>query len=312
MYCFGIDVGGTSIKCGLFSEDGELKDKWEIPTRTEESGKFILPDIAETIQKKMEDEKIEKAQVKGVGIGLPGPVTENGEILCAVNLYWGRKNVEKELTSLTGLPSKAGNDANVAALGEVWKGAAEGKKDVLMVTLGTGVGGGIILNGRILTGVHGAAGEIGHANVNPDEEDTCNCGNRGCLEQMASATGIVRLARKELASSGDDSILRKIENVTAKDVFDAYKQGDLPASRIVDQFAKYLGMGLSAFVSVLDPEVILIGGGVSKAGQALIDCVEKYYKQLAFPSAKDTPLLLASLGNDAGIYGAARLVIQNT
>ena len=312
MYCFGIDVGGTSIKCGLFSENGALEDKWEIPTRTEEKGEHILPDIAEAIQKKMQEKKRKKEEIKGVGIGLPGPVTDQGEILCAVNLYWGRKNVEEELTRLTGLPSKAGNDANVAALGEVWKGAAEGHENVLMVTLGTGVGGGIILNGRIHTGVHGAAGEIGHANVNPHETESCNCGNKGCLEQVASATGIARLARQELAAGQDESVLRGLEDVTAKDVFDAYKQGDKTAAKVVDTFARYLSMGLSSFVSVLDPDVILIGGGVSRAGQVLIDCVEKYYRQYAFPSAKDTPIILASLGNDAGIYGAARLVIQNT
>ena len=176
-YCFGIDVGGTSVKCGLFQTDGVLVEKWEIPTRKENSGEAILPDIAKTILDKIAERKLDKEEIDGVGIGVPGPVNERGAVPCAVNLFWGFKEVTKELTELTGLPSKAGNDANVAALGEAWKGAAAGAKNVILVTLGTGVGGGIIVDGMIVGGAHGAGGEIGHAAVDHEVKEACNCGN---------------------------------------------------------------------------------------------------------------------------------------
>lgn len=309
-WCFGIDLGGTSVKCALFQTDGTVEEKWEIKTRVENEGKEILPDIAKTILAKMEERKIAKEEVAGVGIGIPGPVDEYGEIACAVNLHWGRKNIEKELAELTGLVVKAGNDANVAALGEMWKGGGQGSKNLILVTLGTGVGGGIIVNEKMVTGAHGAGGEIGHASVEMDEEEACNCGNKGCLEQYASATGIARLARRAMASSEEDSVLRGIRNVTAKDVFDAYKVGDALAAKVVDQFARYLGNALAIFSCVADPDVIVIGGGVSKAGQVLIDCVEKYFRQYAFTACKDTKIKLATLGNDAGIYGAAKLILS--
>ncbi len=275
-----------------------------------ERGEEILPDIAKTILAKMEEKKIAKEDVAGVGIGIPGPVDENGEIACAVNLHWGRKNIEKELAELTGLVVKAGNDANVAALGEMWKGGGQGSKNLILVTLGTGVGGGIIVNEKMVTGAHGAGGEIGHASVEMEEEEACNCGNKGCLEQYASATGIARLARRAMASGQEESVLRSMENVTAKDVFDAYKDGDALAAKVVDQFARYLGNALAIFSCVADPDVIVIGGGVSKAGQVLIDCVEKYFRQYAFTACKDTKIKLATLGNDAGIYGAAKLILS--
>lgn len=309
-WCFGIDLGGTSVKCALFQTDGTVEEKWEIKTRVEDEGKEILPDIAKTILAKMEERKIAQEDVAGVGIGIPGPVDENGEIPCAVNLHWGRKNIEKELSDLTGLVVKAGNDANVAALGEMWKGGGQGSKNLILVTLGTGVGGGIIVNEKMVTGAHGAGGEIGHASVEMDEEEACNCGNKGCLEQYASATGITRLARRTMAFSQEESVLRGMENVTAKDVFDAYKDGDALAAKVVDQFARYLGNALAIFSCVADPDVIVIGGGVSKAGQVLIDCVEKYFRQYAFTACKDTKIKLATLGNDAGIYGAAKLILS--
>lgn len=307
-HCFGIDVGGTSIKCGLFHMDGTLEEKWEIPTRTEDHGASILPDIADSVQAKMRERGIGREQVAGVGIGVPGPVNGDGEVLRAVNLGWGHKHISREMEALTGLPARAANDANVAALGEAWKGGAEGASQVIMATLGTGVGGGIIIDGKIVSGAHGAGGEIGHVNIEPDEPESCNCGNRGCLEQMASATGIVRLAKKELAKSREDSILRT-EDVTAKAVFDAYVQGDGLAGRIVDEFAFYLGRGLAMAACVVDPEVILIGGGVAKAGEPLLEAVQREYRKAAFVSCKETPIRLALLGNDAGIYGAARLVV---
>ena len=309
-YCFGIDVGGTSIKCGLFTTDGNLEEKWEIPTRTEDNGSKILHDIAESINGKIAERGLEKEDVEGVGVGIPGPVNENGEVPCAVNLYWGFKAVAKEMTELTGLPAKAGNDANVAALGEAWKGAAAGTDNVIMVTLGTGVGGGIIIGGKILAGVHGAGGEVGHACVNLEETEHCNCGNAGCLEQYASATGIVRVAKKVLAEAAEASVLRDAAPLTAKDVLDAFKANDTLAVRTMEIVGNYLGSALATFACVADPETIVVGGGVSKAGQPLIDCVQKYYTMHAFHPCKGTPIVLATLGNDAGIYGAARMVIS--
>ena len=308
-YCFGIDVGGTSVKCGLFHTDGTLVEKWEIPTRTENNGQNILPDVAETINAKLAEKNIDKADVEGVGIGIPGPINSRGEAACAVNLYWGFTPVAQILGDLKGLKAQAGNDANVAALGEAWKGAAAGAQNIIMITLGTGVGGGIIINGKILAGSHGAGGEIGHALVVRGEEEKCNCGNHGCLEQYASATGIVRVAGRVLAASEDDSTLRELQNITAKDVLDAFKAGDAVAVRIMEYVGDLLGGAIAGFTTVVDPEAIVIGGGVSKAGQPLIDCIEKYYQRYAFSSCKETPIVLATLGNDAGIYGAAKMVL---
>lgn len=307
-YCVGIDIGGTTVKCGLFQEDGMLLDKWEVKTRTENNGERILPDVAEAVLAKLAEKKIAKEEVLGAGVGVPGPVNDEGEIPYAVNLQWGYKHIAKELRELLDLPVRVGNDANVAALGEMWKGGGAGTKNLVMVTLGTGVGGGVIVNGRMVAGAHGAGGEIGHACVDPKEPETCNCGNNGCLEQMASATGIVRLAKQELAKSQQDSVLRK-ESLSAKAVFDAYKAGDELAAIVVDRFAEYLGNALGFVAAVVDPEVFVIGGGVSKAGTALLECIGKYYRRYAFTACKETPLVLATLGNDAGIYGAARLAL---
>ena len=309
-YCFGIDVGGTSVKCGLFQTDGTLADKWEIPTRTENQGENILPDVAEAIRNKMQERGIEKADVAGVGIGIPGPINTKGEAACAVNLYWGFKPVAKELSELTGLPAKAGNDANVAALGEAWKGAAAGAQNVVMATLGTGVGGGIIVGGKIVAGHHGAGGEIGHANIDHSENERCNCGNSGCLEQYASATGIVRVARQILESSSETSTLRGIEKLTAKDVLDAFKAGDVLVGKIMEQVGDKLGGALAFIAAVVDPEAIVIGGGVSKAGPVLLDYIQKYYTPSAFSGSRGALFALATLGNDAGIYGAARMVLD--
>ncbi|MCC8046332.1 MAG: ROK family glucokinase [Clostridiales bacterium] len=308
-YCFGIDVGGTTIKCGLFDTDGKVFDKWEIPTRMEENGSRILPDVAETVLAKITEKKIEKSDVIGVGIGIPGPVNEAGEVPVAVNLHWGYVHIVKELGELTGLKVKAGNDANVAALGELWQGGGAGFQNMIMVTLGTGVGGGIILGGKILAGAHGAAGEIGHAHVEDDMEEACNCGNHGCLEQLASATGIANLAKKVLGASDEPSLMRKAKNVSAKTVFDAVKEGDELAIRVATEFGDYLGKALAVFSAVVDPEIIVIGGGVSKAGPVLLDYVTGPFRENCFPPCRDTRFALATLGNDAGIYGAAKMLL---
>lgn len=310
LYCFGIDVGGTTVKCGLFKTDGTLVEKWEIPTRTENSGSEIVPDVAKTIEDKMAEKNISKEEVDGIGIGVPGPVNADGDVIAAVNLFWGYKKLSKELNELTGLTVKVGNDANVAALGEAWKGAAAGAKNVILVTLGTGVGGGIIVDGKIVSGHHGAGGEIGHANVMHDETESCNCGNKGCLEQYTSATGIVRLAKKELESCEEASVLREEKELSAKAVLDGYKRGDALAVRVMDKVGEILGGALAVFTAVVDPETIVIGGGVSKAGQSLVDCIASHYKKYAFSACRETPIVIASLGNDAGIYGAAKMVIK--
>ncbi len=307
-YCFGIDVGGTTVKCGLFSEEGVLLDKWEIDTRTEDNGSHILPDVAETILKKLGEKNIPKEDVLGIGIGIPGPVNENGCLPYAVNLHWGFMDVEGQLKEMTGIPVKAGNDANVAALGEAWKGGGAGARSMIMVTLGTGVGGGIIIDGKIVPGFHGAGGEIGHVHVDDSITDPCNCGNCGCLEQVTSATGIARLAREELAASDEDSLLRGQERVTAKTVFNAVKEGDALSIRVAERFGVYLGKALAGFACVVDPQVIVIGGGVSKAGPILLDFIEKNYRKYTFSACRQTDFALALLGNDAGIYGAAKMV----
>lgn len=308
-YAFGIDVGGTTCKIGFFETNGKLIDKWEIKTNTENNGAAILSDIAQAVDNKLAQEGISKDDVQGVGIGVPGPVKSNGVVNRCVNLGWGIVNVEEELGNLTGLKVKAGNDANVAALGEMWQGAAKGCKDVIMVTLGTGVGGGIIVNGKVLTGANGAGGEIGHIHVEDDEQETCGCGNRGCLEQYSSATGVTRLAKRKLEKTTQDSVLRTT-TLSAKSVFDAVKAKDPVAMEIAEQFGQYLGEGLAAIACVTNPEAFVIGGGVSKAGSVLIDYIRPYYQKAVFHADRDVKFELATLGNDAGIYGAAKLVLD--
>ena len=310
-YCFGVDIGGTTVKLGLFSEAGAIVEKWEIVTRTENEGAAILPDVAEAINGKLEQHGIEKEQVLGIGVGVPAPVTVDGIVNGSANLGWKYKNAKKELEELTGLTAEFGNDANVAALGEMWQGGAKGSKDVIMVTLGTGVGGGIIVDGKIVAGYNGAGGEIGHITVNNDEIEPCNCGQYGCLEQYTSATGIVRMAKRKLAKTQDETSLRKYENITAKDIFDEAKAGDAVALLLVDEVGEILGSTLSNIACVVNPEVIVIGGGVSKAGQILIDTIKKHYQETSFKACRDTRFELASLGNDAGIYGSMNLIINN-
>ena len=307
-YCFGIDIGGTTVKCGLFNTNGEVLDKWEIKTRTENNGENILPDVAATVKAKIAEKNISLDNIAGVGVGVPGPVDQEGNVPVAVNLHWGFVPLAKELSEALGLPVKAGNDANVAAMGEMWKGGAAGCKNVVMVTLGTGVGGGIIVNGQIVTGTNGAGGEIGHIHVDDAIEDACCCGNKGCLEQVASATGIVYLTKRKLASCDTPSVLRE-QNISAKSVFDAVKAGDALAQEVAEEFGKYLGSALANIAGVVDPEVFVIGGGVSKAGNVLFDYIEKYYKKYVFSACRDAKFALATLGNDAGIFGAARMML---
>ena len=308
-YAFGVDVGGTTCKIGFFETDGKLIDKWEIKTNKENGGASILSDVAQAIEGKLTEKGISRNDVQGIGVGVPGPVKNDGVVHRCVNVGWGVVNVEKELGDLTGLKVKAGNDANVAALGEMWQGAAKGCRDVIMVTLGTGVGGGIIVDGHVVAGYNGAGGEIGHITVNHDEIEPCNCGQYGCLEQYTSATGIVRMAKRKLAKTQDATKLRDYKDITAKDIFDVAKEGDEIALGLVDEVGEILGSTLSNIACVTNPEVIVIGGGVSKAGQILIDTIQKHFKESCFHACRDTRFELAQLGNDAGIYGAMQLII---
>ena len=310
--CFGIDVGGTTVKIGILTEEGQLTDSWEIPTRKEDNGSHILEDVAASVEKAIADKGYSREDVVGVGLGIPGPVTDDGTVLGCVNLGWGVIPAATILSDMLGLPVKLGNDANVAALGEQWQGGGKGHDNMVMVTLGTGVGGGIIINGRILAGTKGAAGEIGHMHVASEEDTigTCGCGLKGCLETLASATGIVNLAKRLIETTDKETAIRDLAEITAKDVLDLAKAGDAGAKEVVDKMVYYLSEAMATIAVVVNPEIFVIGGGVSKAGQYLIDLVQEAFRSKCFHAVKDTEFALATLGNSAGMVGAARLVLQ--
>ncbi|VXC09387.1 glucose kinase [Bacillus sp. 349Y] len=307
----GVDLGGTTTKIAFLSTYGEILHKWEIPTDKSDSGKHIIVHIAKSIDAKLEQLDVKKEQLIGIGMGAPGPVEKTrGIIYEAINLGWGEHTPLKDLIEReTGLQAVIDNDANCAALGEMWKGAGNGAKDLVCVTLGTGVGGGVITNGEIVHGIRGAGGEIGHFTVVPKGGYSCNCGKTGCLETVASATGVVRIAREKLKSSTEDSVLRDLKAIGSKQVFDAARTGDSLALKIVDQLAYYLGLSLANLGNAVNPEKIVIGGGVSKAGKTLLDPVMNYFKRFAFPKVRtSTTIDIATLENDAGVIGAAWLV----
>ena len=308
-YVFGVDIGGTTVKLGLFNKAAELLDKWEIPTVKVNGGEQILPDVAKSILKKMEEKGIAKSDIIGIGVGAPGAVDEEGTMVGgAVNLGWGVLNIPQILREYLDVPVKAANDANVAALGEMWQGGGKGHRNMVAVTLGTGVGGGIIVEGKILTGATGAGGEIGHIHMEDNETELCGCKKKGCLEQYASATGIVRLAKRRLAEDDKPSCLREGE-ISAKTVFDGVKAGDEVAIEIAERIGNYLGKGLAMVACTVNPEVFVIGGGVSKAGEILLSFIKPSFEKYVFSPCKKVEFALAKLGNDAGIYGAAALVI---
>ena len=309
-YGFGVDIGGTTCKIGLFDMNGTILEKWEIKTNTENHGAAILDDVAAAVLGKLDEKNISKEEVQGIGLGVPGPVGPDGTVFKCVNLGWDVLNVEKELSEKTGIFVKVGNDANVAALGEMWQGGGKGHDNVVMITLGTGVGGGIIINGKIVAVSHGAGGEIGHIKMRDGETATCGCGGHGCLEQYASATGISRLARKKMEHETRATILTK-EDLSAKAVFDAVKEGDEVAIEVATEMGNYLGHAMADMAAVLDPAVFVIGGGVSKAGEVLLSFIEKPFMEKAFFANKNVKFKLATLGNDAGICGAAKLVLED-
>ena len=307
-YGFGIDLGGTTVKLAFFQENGTCLCKWEIPTVKDGDGAQILPDIAASVEAYLQENRISKEDVLGIGIGVPGAADPNGVVFSCINLGWGTKDVPKELGALTGLPVACGNDATMAALGECWQGA--GCENMVFVTLGTGVGGGIVSGGRIIAGVHGAGGEIGHITLCPEETIPCNCGKCGCAEQYLSATGIVRLAKDALSLPHEPSMLDSGE-LSAKTIFDAGREKDALACKVLEGYFDMMGRFLAIICCVADPEVIVLGGGVSKAGQMLLDGTAAPMKKYAFAPCRTTRLALATLGNDAGIYGAFKLALQN-
>lgn len=324
-YCLGVDIGGTTVKLGLFTVEGELLDKWEIVTRKIQNGDFIIGDIGASILAKLKQKKIDVADVVGVGMGVPGPALEDGSVLRCVNLGWQEKQPAEELSAIIGCPVKVGNDANVATLGEMWRGGGKGFENVVMLTLGTGVGGGVVIGGKMVAGNRGLAGELGHLTVNFDETEPCNCGNYGCLEQYASATGVVRVAKRLMAAKGpvktthgamkvfDASRLMEIEKrkgISCKNVFDLAKQGDELAEESTEILGRYLGLVLSYMTLTTDPDVFVIGGGVSRAGEFLVRKIYAYYDSFVSISPKRAQIRLAELGNDAGIYGAAKLALS--
>lgn len=310
-YVFGVDIGGTTVKMGLFRTDGTLLDTWEIPTRTENNGEAILPDIAEAAEEKLQEMHIGKESVEGLGLGVPGPVADDGTVFRCVNLGWDIINVREVLEGMTGLKVKVGNDANVAALGEMWQGGAKGHRNVVMMTLGTGVGGGIIIDGKIIAGVNGAAGEIGHLPMEEQEELCCGCGKKGCLEQYGSANGIVLLAKRYLEKNPQESVLNGMSELNSKEILDAAKNGDAAALAITEEAGHYLGKAAAMIACVVNPEVFVLGGGMSKAGTFLYDIVKKHYTEYAFHASRQTPFCGAELGNSAGVYGAACMVLEN-
>ena len=309
-YGFGVDLGGTTVKIAYFNEEGQMLCNWEIPTRTEEAGRYILPDIAAAVLGYLEVNNIPQEDVIGIGLGVPGPVSRKGVVNRCINLGWGVFNVNETLGALTGFPVVAGNDANVAALGECWKGGGQGYDSIVMATLGTGVGGGIVIDGKVLYGAHGSSGEIGHLVLNKDETIPCGCGKYGCVEQYCSATGIVRTARRYLNRSVQPSSLREIENLTCKDIFEAGAAGDALANEILEQVYDHLAEFLSDVCCVVDPEMVVIGGGVSKAGEPLINGISRHMHKYLFHSIQGLKFSPATLGNDAGAYGAFKLILD--
>ncbi len=307
-YIFGADVGGTTVKMGFFQDDCVLLKKWELPTITENGGSRILPDIAQAVEDCLKEYGVSKSDVLGIGIGVPGPVDDDGNVNCCVNLNWGVFNLHEKLHALTGLRTKAGNDANVAALGEFYDGGGKGSRSMLMVTIGTGVGGGFVYNGRLLNGAHGVAGELGHLTINRDETEACSCGKHGCAEQYCSARGMAKLARRRLAQDDAPSSLREEETITAKTLFAHAAKGDAVAGEVLDRAFAILGETIADACCMVDPELVVLGGGVSKAGQALIDGVFPYFEKYRFHASKGTRFALATLGNDAGIYGCFHLI----
>ncbi|HFI0240035.1 TPA: ROK family glucokinase [Streptococcus suis] len=313
----GIDLGGTSVKLAILTTEGEIQEKWSIKTNILDDGSHIVPDIIESILHRFETHGLTKDDFLGVGMGSPGVVdSEAGTVIGAYNLNWKTLQLVKEqFESALGLPFFIDNDANVAALGEQWVGAGNNNPNVVFMTLGTGVGGGVIAAGNLIRGVKGAGGELGHITVDFEAPFACTCGKKGCLETVASATGIVNLSRRYADQYAGDAKLKQMiddgQDVTAKDVFDLAKEGDDLALIVYRHFSEYLGVACANIAAVLNPAYIVLGGGVSAAGEFLLDGVRKVFAENSFPQIKEsTQIVLATRGNDAGVLGAASLVLK--
>lgn len=307
-YYFGVDVGGTTVKMGLYSEKAGWIKKWEIPTRTENGGVHVLDDIAAAVYAAQQEFDLDNARTAGIGIGVPGPVLKKSIVNGCVNVGWDVVNVAEELGRRTGLPVYVENDANIAALGEQWKGAGKEYQNVALLTLGTGVGGGIILDGKIVSGFQGGGGEVGHLPVVHDADHDCNCGKSDCVELAGSATGVLSYAKKLLSETEQPSAMREIEELTAKDVCDCCAAGDALAQQCIDHAAEALGTALACIGCIVNPEAFLFGGGMAAAGDVLLAPIRRVYDAKVFPPLRGTPILQATLGNEAGITGAVRLV----
>ncbi|GKQ42538.1 glucokinase [Companilactobacillus sp. RD055328] len=314
----GVDLGGTTIKFAILTTEGEVQQKWSQETNVLAEGSLIIPDIIESINHHLDLYNMSAEEFMGIGMGTPGGVNRaDGSVSGAFNLNWDADHKVypvRDITEQTGIQTYLENDANVAALGERWKGAGNNAKDVVFVTLGTGVGGGIITNGKLVTGIAGGGGEIGHVTIDPDGYE-CNCGKKGCLETVASATGIVRVARDLAEQYAGNSKLKSMldngDDISAKDVYDLAKEDDVLALQVVDKVSMYLGIALANQANSLNPEFIIVGGGVSAAGDFLLEHVNKYFLEYTFPLVRrTTKLKLATLGNGAGVIGAASLVIN--
>ena len=311
---FGIDIGGNAVKYGLFDDGGRLLESWQTVTDRMDGGANIVAEAGLAVREKCAERGISAADIAGIGVGVPGTALPDGRVVRCVNLGWNEtRNVAGELELATGAPVRVGNDANLAALGEQFAGAARGADDALMLTLGTGIGAGIISGGRLLTGAFSAAGEVGHIHVNDEETERCNCGAAGCLEQYCTVTGFVRVARRLLETFSTASPLREMQDgpgFTVRDLFDLAKDGDQIASLAVDIGCGYLGRAAAICANILNPEVIVVGGGISAAGGIILERMRPDFERYAFPDCRGARLVLAELGNDAGIIGAARLIMQ--
>ena len=306
-----IDIGGTAVKMGLIDREGTIHARHEASVCYDN---YHTPILTTVIREAKAFLAQQNAVIEGVGVSATGQVDDREGVVIGTNgkiPHYEGSPIKREMEREFGVPAFALNDANAAALGECFAGRAKGVENVLMITLGTGVGGGIILDGSMVFGMSGLGGEIGHVVVNPDETTPCNCGQYGCLDQTASATGIVRAAKRLLDESADDSSLRALETITARDVVDAARHGDALAEKAFDRCMYFLGKSMAMLTNILDPDVYIIGGGVSKAGDYLVDTVKKHYEALATLSERRADIVLAKLGNDAGIYGAAKLAMDS-
>ena len=311
-YGFGVDLGGTTVKIAYFDETGKMLEKWEIPTDTSENGIRILPDIAASVRAFLTERKIADSDILGLGIGVPGPVNAKGVVNRCINLGWDVFNIAQKLTELTGFPVKAGNDANVAALGEIWMGCAKGCSSAVMVTLGTGVGGGILTGGRLLEGARGLGGELGHYRTHALDGVDCTCGAKGCWERYASASALTRETKAAMQADKNTimwKMTQDIDHVNAKLAFDAAAKGDETARKVIDSWIEYVGVGIANVINTFEPEVICIGGGVSNQGEVLLAPVRAYAENETrnITTGKFPVICACQLHNDAGVIGAAAL-----